>query len=221
MHLELMLVGLCAFAAAMPLHKKSDDSINQAQETNYKEYADYHPYYHYGDYTSPAEAEAAKNQPGTFSSSTFPYQKTLLIPPPKTAAPNTKRDGSQPVVESYTDYGAYYIGYGEYASPSDAEVAKIDMKKRGYTCYDHYAPDSAAAAAEAAAETVTMVKRGYSCYESYSNYPAAAQGEAAKMVKRHMVSMPKEMTDSLASSEKRDEPKEVEAAKDTWYKSYE
>jgi hypothetical protein len=90
------------------------------------------------------------------------------------------------------------------------------MEKRGYTCYDHYAPDSAAAAVEAAAETVTMVKRGYSCYESYSNYPAAAQGEAAKMV-----SMPKEMTDSLASIEKRDEPKEVEAAKDSWYKSYE
>jgi len=78
MHLELVLVGLAALTAAMPLDKRGDDSANQAQDINYKEYAGYRPYYQYGDYSSPAEAEAAKMQQGTFSRPPTFRTKALL-----------------------------------------------------------------------------------------------------------------------------------------------
>jgi len=61
-------------------------------------------------------------------------------------------------------------------------------------------------------------------YENYNPYPASVEAEAAKMdakmEKRHIVDMPKDMMDQMANSEKRDEPKEVQAAGDSWYQSY-
>jgi hypothetical protein len=70
-----------------------------------------------------------------------------------------------------------------------------------------------------------MAKCGYSCYETNTPYSAAVETEAKKMdanmARRHMMSMSKEMMNNIASSEKRDVPKEVKAAGDSWYKSYE
>ncbi|KAI4946509.1 hypothetical protein J4E91_007197 [Alternaria rosae] len=157
MHLELVLIGLATLAVAMPLDKRSDDSVNQAQDINYKLYADYHPYYQYGKYGAPAEAEAAKSQQ-------------------EESASNMKRDNSLPKVEGYTEYGKYYGSYGDYPAPppsppSDGEAAKVN------------------------ANTHTM--------------------------KRHMMNMPEDMMHTDGSSEKRDAPKEVETAWDTWYQRYE
>jgi hypothetical protein len=133
-----------------------------------------------------------------------------------------KRDTPQPVVESYADYGAYYAKYDPYPSEVEAQAAKQGMLKRGYTCYETYNPYSAAVEAEA--EKASMAKRGYSCYETYTPYSAAVEAEAQKMdanmAKRHMMSMPKEMMDDIASSERRDMSKDTEAAGDSWYKSY-
>jgi hypothetical protein len=138
-------------------------------------------------------------------------------------AANIKRDDTQPVVENYAQYGVYYTTYDPYPSEVEAAAAKDDMEKRGYSCYETYTPYSAAVEAEA--EKASMAKRGYSCYEAYTPYPAAVETEAkkmdAEMAKRHMLSMPKEMMDNIASSSvKRDMPKEVQAAGDSWYKSY-
>ncbi len=65
-------------------------------------------------------------------------------------------------------------------------------------------------------------------YIAYEPYPSAVEAEAAKMdmvkrgYKRHMMSMPKEVMDKIASSsEKRDIHNEVQAAGDTWYERYE
>ncbi|KAI4958598.1 hypothetical protein J4E86_004202 [Alternaria arbusti] len=155
MHLELALVGLAALTAAMPLDKRGDDSANQAQDINYKEYAGYRPYYQYGDYSSPAEAEAAKMQQ-------------------ESAATNMKRDEPLSKQEVYDKYDKYE-SYGVY-------------------------------------------------YENYNPYPASVEAEAAKMnakmEKRHIVDMPKDMVDQMANNEKRDEPKEIQAAGDSWYQSY-
>ncbi|RYN37989.1 hypothetical protein AA0112_g4239 [Alternaria arborescens] len=204
MHLVIVIVGLVALTAAAPLEKISDTEIHQAQDKDYTKYAGYHPYYSYGPYSSEAEAEAAKTQQGS-------------------EAANMKRDDTQPVVENYAQYGVYYTTYDPYPSEVEAAAAKDDMEKRGYSCYETYTPYSAAVEAEA--EKASMAKRGYSCYETYTPYPAAVETEAKKMdadmAKRHMLSMPKEMMDNIASSSvKRDMPKEVQAAGDSWYKSY-
>ncbi|KAG9195528.1 hypothetical protein G6011_00649 [Alternaria panax] len=204
MHLQLVLAGLAALTAAAPLNKISDSEMHQAQDTNYTKYAGYLPYYNYGPYSPAVEAEAAKMQqePG---------------------ATNTKRDTALPVVDTYAQYGVYYVTYSPYPSEVEAEAAKEDMVKRGYSCYQTYTPYSAAVEAEA--EKASIAKRGYSCYETYTPYSAAVEAEAKKMdanmAKRHMMSMPKEMMDNIASSsEKREMPKDVQAASDSWYKSY-
>ena len=136
------------------------------------------------------------------------------------AAPLDKRMGSsvkgemtQPQVQNYASYGAYYLSYGDYPSAEDAKTAAMDLTKRGYSCYTSYTPYPAAME-DHAAQSGMMHKREYGTYSPYCVYGSAVEAEAmnmgkAKQAKRHMgMAMPKEMiipvTEDTGMTEKQD-----------------
>lgn len=145
----------------------------------------------------------------------------VAAPLSKSIDSSVKRETNQPQVQSYGNYGTYYLSYGNYPLAEDAQAAAMSLTKRGYSCYTSYTPYPAAIEAKTA-ESRVVPKRGYGTYSPYCVYGAAVEVEAMNMdnTKRDTITaMPKEMM--MHATDHAGMTKTGNAFNDFSYKSYE